>query len=102
MPDVQATVQRAVSSAAVELDAAVNPLESFTQLVLNTANDIAGLGTQLASALWCRIVGSFGAVLDRWGSLAAPRSQFIPAEASRAARRIVEYIGILTSRSPRC
>jgi hypothetical protein len=52
MPDVQATVQRAVSSAAVELDAAVNPLESFTQLVLNTANDIAGLGTQLASALW--------------------------------------------------
>jgi hypothetical protein len=49
MPDVQATVQRAVSSAAVEFDAVVNPLESFTQLVLNTANNVAGLGTQFAT-----------------------------------------------------
>ncbi|WP_319445670.1 MULTISPECIES: hypothetical protein [unclassified Mycobacterium] len=49
MPDVQATVQRAVSSVAVELDAVVNPLESFTQLVLNTANNVAGLGTQFAT-----------------------------------------------------
>jgi hypothetical protein len=49
MPDVQATVQRAVSSAAVELDAVVNPLESFTQLVLNTANNVAGLGAQFAT-----------------------------------------------------
>jgi hypothetical protein len=38
-----------VSSAAVELDAVVNPLESFTQLVLNTANNVAGLGAQFAT-----------------------------------------------------
>jgi hypothetical protein len=36
-------------SAAVELDAVVNPLESFTQLVLNTANNVAGLGAQFAT-----------------------------------------------------
>ncbi len=49
MPDIQATFHQAVSSAKVELDAVVSPLESLTNLLFTSAGNLTALGTQFVN-----------------------------------------------------